>query len=62
MSASLSFVQLPVTPLVTPTEAEAIRLKVASSRLVAEYEAFWQAIQDSKQPRPVDYAELGVLE
>ena len=58
----MTFVKLPVVSLVSAEEVARLHAKFDQSRAEWDHEAFWQAIQDSKQPRPVDYAELGVLE
>ena len=67
----MSFVRLPGVALVPHSEVERLRQKFAAAASAAAQEAFWRAIQDSRQPvieenevtfvRPLDYSELGAL-
>ena len=56
----MSFVKLPAVALVPHAEIERLMQKFDDARSAAAQEAFWQAIQDSKQPviqEQPDYSE-----
>lgn len=61
MSRFQRFMQLPVRALVPAAEVERLREKFLKSRSAADSAAFWQAVQDSKQPiisEQPDYGEM----
>jgi hypothetical protein len=55
----VSFVKLPARALVPHSEVERLRAKFADSRSAAARDAFWQAVQDSKQPVIEEQADYG---
>lgn len=46
----MSFVRLPMKVLVEPAEVQALREKFAAAQTTANHQAFWQAVQDSRNP------------
>lgn len=46
----MSFVRLPMKVLVEPAEVQALREKFAAAQTTANHQAFWNAVQNSRQP------------
>lgn len=55
----MSFIKLPAVALVPHSEVERLRQKFDESRSAADKAAFWEAVQNSRQPVIEDQPDYG---